>query len=226
MNKNSKYIYTQDDDLTQNQIEETVRTYLKFAKNYSEQIERVEDAKERIQSHTLFPFLEEYQKSNLKLPILFIGCGSGRDIQTAENLGFACVGIDISPEMIQLAKSNGVTSPLHIMDMRDLNFVPNSFGAVFCETAISHINKTDQQKVLRNFERILTKNGIIFLGVRLGSGKVFYTTDDVGGMRFNTTTSLEDSLSMIHKADLQVISQTQKEVLDRPTMINYIISKP
>lgn len=222
---NPNYTYLNQTDLSDSQIEETVRTYLTHATEYSRLIERVPDASIRIQSHTLNPFLEQYKKHNLKLPILFVGCGSGRDIQTAEERGFACVGIDISPEMIQITKANGVTSPLHIMDMRDINFPLNSFGGIFCETAISHITKADQIKVLRHFEQILTPKGLLFLGIRLGTGKVFYSNDNIGGKRFNTTMTRQESDNLISTSGLKIVQNPEKEVLDRPKVINYILQK-
>lgn len=226
MDKKEVLTFTFESDLTEAEIEETQTTYLKHAQNYAHFVERVPDARIRIQTKTIFPFLKRYESFGLNKPILFVGAGTGRDMETSEKLGFQIVGIDTSVEMITLARSYGVISPYLNMDMRRIELEENSFHGVFCESAISHIKKTEVPDVLKHFYRLLSPGGVLMLGIRVGSGHVYILDDQVGGKRYNTTMTPEESNDLISSVGFDILSSPEYQVTDRPNMIDYILKKP
>lgn len=226
MVKKEVLTYTFESDLTEAEIEETQTTYLKHAQDYAHFVERVPDAQTRIQAKTIFPFLKQYELLGLTKPILFIGAGTGRDMETSEKLGFDIVGIDTSVEMITLARNYGLKSPYFNMDMRDIELTENSFHGIFCESAISHIKKSEVPNVLMHFYRLLSPGGILMLGVRVGTGHVYILDDQVGGKRYNTTMTSEESKVLISSIGFDILFSPEYQVVDRPNMIDYILKKP
>lgn len=226
MDKKEILTFTLKSDLTEDEIKETQATYLKHAQNYAHFVERVPDASTRIQAKTIFPFLNQYESLGLTKPILFVGAGTGRDMETSEKLGFDVVGIDTSVEMIALAKSYGVKSPYLNMDMRRIGLTKNSFHGIFCESAISHIKKTEAVPVLEHFFQLLSPGGILMLGIRVGTGHVYVLDDQVGGKRYNTTMTPEESSNLISKIGFDILFSPEYQVVDRPNMIDYILKKP
>lgn len=226
MDKKEILTFTLKSDLTEDEIKETQATYLKHAQNYAHFVERVPDAPTRIQAKTIFPFLNQYESLGLTKPILFVGAGTGRDMETSEKLGFDVVGIDTSVEMIALARSYGVKSPYLNMDMREIGLTENSFHGIFCESAISHIKKAEVVPVLEHFFQLLSPGGILMLGIRVGTGHVYVLDDQVGGKRYNTTMTAEESSNLISKIGFDILFSPEYQVVDRPNMIDYILKKP
>lgn len=100
--------------------------------------------------------------------ILDLGCGSGRAVKFFFKEGFDVVGIDFSEEMLNLAKKNIPKGKFLLMDMRDLNFLKESFDAVWSHFSILHIPKKDIAQVFSECERVIKKNGLFFIAVSLG----------------------------------------------------------
>lgn len=224
---NSDVYFTDDLDLTDEQIKITRQTYLLHANEYVQNFERRPDALKTTRPKTLDPFLQIYKKNQLDKPILFVGCGSGRDLQELENMGLDVMGVDVCPAMLDLARENGVQSVLQEIDMEDLCFEYDSLGGIFCETAISHVKKVHLAPILKIFYNSLTINGVVMIGFREGDGHVYYTNDAVGDKRFNTTITKESSDKLIHDAGFDIIevTNTKNPIVGRPNHLNYFIQK-
>ena len=226
VNKKEVLTFTLQSDLTEDEIKETQTTYFEHAQAYGQFIERVPDALTRIQTKTIFPFLNQYESFALTKPILFIGAGTGRDMETSEKLGYNIIGVDTSVEMIALARNYGVNSPYFNMDMRQIGLGEDSFHGIFCESAISHIKKVEIPSVLKHFYRLLSPGGILLLGIRIGTGHVYFLDDQVGGKRYNTTMTKKESENIISSIGFKILSSPEYQVTDRPNMIDYILRKP
>jgi len=105
----------------------------------------------------LKPVLEEKQVES----ILEVACGTGRLMALLESGGYRVTGLDLSPEMLALArpKVNGV---LVQGDMRELGF-REEFDAVLCLGSSFTYMSTDQGalKALRGFHSALKPGGIL-----------------------------------------------------------------
>jgi len=76
------------------------------------------------------------------------------------------VGIDLTPEMVdlakQLAKGSGVSNAdFQVGDAEDLPFRPETFDIVSCRAAFDHLD--DPEKALREMKRVLIPSGRIVL---------------------------------------------------------------
>lgn len=221
------FFYTEDLDLTDEQIAETQRTYIFYAKNYVENYERKKGALENAKAATLDPFLSFYKKSQLTGPVLFIGCGSGRDMDYMNKQGISTYGVDISKPLLDIARESGIESPLEIMDVQSMDFEDLSFDGIFCETALSHIKKSKLPIILNKIYQTLRPGGISIIGLRVGDGRVYFTKDLVGGLRFNTTITQEEIHRIINTIGFNILDTNIgiHQITNRPPFYNLIIQR-
>lgn len=222
------FFYTNDLDLTDEQIKITQETYFKFAGNYVSNFERKPGALEKTRPITLDPFIFRYKKINLNQPVLFAGCGSCRDLDFAARHQIPTFGVDVSKPLLNIARKMGVDAPLEVMDISKMEFASNSFDGIFCETALAHTKKSNLPSILKNFYHFIRPQGIALIGFRLGDGQVFYTNDSVGGFRYYTTLTRNEITSLLTTAGFHIISQktTLHSIKSRPPFLETIVQKP
>lgn len=113
-------------------------------------------------------FLEKFQKQVSGKKILDVGCGFGRDVERLRKNGFEAFGIDASTELIHLA-SPEIKEYLQLWDALELNtyFTEKSFDGVLALASIVHMEKEYAMIVLGNIYKILKKEGILFISLKL-----------------------------------------------------------
>ncbi|HKF46746.1 MAG TPA: class I SAM-dependent methyltransferase [Terracidiphilus sp.] len=90
--------------------------------------------------------------------VLCIGCGSAEECMHLLDLGAKrVVGIDVSRELIAIARSSYPEAEFHVMDMRKLNFPGNSFDFVYSSLAMHYLK--DWRPTLRGIRNVLKPNG-------------------------------------------------------------------
>lgn len=109
-------------------------------------------------------FLEQIQnKENLKL--LDLGCGTGRDLELALDLGFSkenLSGCDFSKGQLEIVKKKGFN--IKISEITQLDFKNEEFDVIICIAAHHHLlEKKEQIKALEEMKRVLKKTGHILL---------------------------------------------------------------
>jgi len=103
--------------------------------------------------------------------VLDIGCGRGEMVFWAAAKGAEATGIDYSKSAIDLAKKaqkkqkpvikNNVKFGLG--DAKKLEFPKNSFDMVFMIEVLEHLYPEEQEKIMKEIRRVLTKNGKLFI---------------------------------------------------------------
>lgn len=97
--------------------------------------------------------------------ILDLGCGTGVLLEQIKELNLAeeLSGIDISAEMLKIAKSRlGNHATLILGDTEKLPFQDNSFDAIICNDSFHHYPLP--HIVLEEVSRCLRENGILVIG--------------------------------------------------------------
>ena len=93
--------------------------------------------------------------------LLDVGCGLGNDLSRFASGGANCVGIDISPAAIKLAKQNfthrNLSAEFLQMDGEDMSFEDNSFDIVYCHTVL-HFTP-DPEAMIKEIYRVLKPGG-------------------------------------------------------------------
>lgn len=93
------------------------------------------------------------------LDVLSIGCGSGVDTQWfVDNGARNATGVDISEELIKIAKQNYPKPNFHVMDMEALDLADDSFDVLYSSLAIHYLD--DWTKALGEAYRVLKPGGV------------------------------------------------------------------
>lgn len=109
--------------------------------------------------------------------LLDVGCAFGRDSQVFKKHGLSVTGIDMSVELLKRAKVQNPDIDFLHMDVRSLSFPDNYFGAIWCNAVLLHLNDNDLVKALHELHRVLVKDGIIAISVKLGEGEKTFVED-------------------------------------------------
>jgi 2-polyprenyl-3-methyl-5-hydroxy-6-metoxy-1,4-benzoquinol methylase len=100
-----------------------------------------------------------------KPQVLDIGCGPGNITKylLSKRPDFKITGIDIAPNMIELAKENNPTARFKVMDSRQINDLETKFNAVICGFCIPYMSESDCSKLMIDCNDVLTDDGILYL---------------------------------------------------------------
>ena len=102
--------------------------------------------------------------------VLDLGCGTGRHMVFFTKLGFQMYGFDASPQALAIAekwlKEEGLEADLvlHQMEKR-FPYEDSYFEAIISIQVIHHNLLKDIQYSVSECERVLTRNGLIFISV-------------------------------------------------------------
>jgi ubiquinone/menaquinone biosynthesis C-methylase UbiE len=107
------------------------------------------------------------------MTILDVGCGTGNFSIKLANQGCKVIGIDISDEMLDIARNKVKEMNLDIefynMDVYKLKFENEIFDAAFSMAAFEFIDRP--QNALNEMMRVVRKGGQIFIGTISGDSK-------------------------------------------------------
>ena len=98
-----------------------------------------------------------------KRKLLEIGAGPGRDSLFFQETGLDVVCTDLSPKMVAICQSKGLTA--YVMDFLNLDLPTESFDSVYALNCLLHVPKADLPQVLAEVRRLLKPTGLFFMGV-------------------------------------------------------------
>lgn len=116
--------------------------------------------------------------------IFEIGCGPGNITKhlIATQPGFQIYAIDVSPNMIQLAKANNPTAQFSVMDCREIGLLNSKFDGIISGFCMPYLSKEDNSQFIRNCSGLLHQGGIFYFSTIKGdyknSGFVAASTGD------------------------------------------------
>ena len=142
---------------------------MRFDKDYAKYYDLFNQAKDYKNEAD---FLEEVFKKygNVK-KILDLGCGTGLHTKELLERGYEITGLDLSEEMIDIAKKRNPSAKFHIGNMNNFN-LSNKFDAIIC--MFSALGYLTENKQLEDFfiscRDHLKDNGLLILDVWNGLG--------------------------------------------------------
>ena len=103
--------------------------------------------------------------SKVNPKILEIGCGPGNIAKylLAKRPDFDIWGIDVAPNMIELAKKNNPNAKYAVMDCRNISEITTKFDAIICGFCLPYLSQSDSRKLIANFKNLLRENGLIYI---------------------------------------------------------------
>ncbi|MFA6537652.1 MAG: class I SAM-dependent methyltransferase [Patescibacteria group bacterium] len=148
------------------------RSYDKIGQEYTKQ----HGYGEQLSIPSLKKFLSFLPKN---AEILDVGCGGGQDSKFLSDNGCSVLGIDVSREMIKLAKKFSPKSNFKITDMMKLSSM-KKYDGIWCCRVFHHISIKDQEEFLDKLKSLLKKNGILYLTSVVSDKKTDYEAFDSG----------------------------------------------
>ena len=125
--------------------------------------------------HSDARFLVSFFKERGIKKILDLGCGSGRHLVYFSKKGFEVFGFDASARALELAKEwleeEGLTADLKLHRMEErFPYSDNFFDAIISIQVIHHNLLEEILFTVSEMERVLKKNGVIFITVPILKG--------------------------------------------------------
>lgn len=145
-----------------NQKEITTESYNKTANEYFKVVSKFDMLPE------IIDFTDLVQKNG---KILDLGCGPGHHSKYFTDLGFKVVGVDLSENMISLAKKSFKNIDFRVMDIYNLKFDSSTFDGIWASASLLHIEKSSIREVLIKLKDILNYNGIIYISLKIGDAE-------------------------------------------------------
>jgi len=148
------------------------------------------------------------EKLPLKAKVLDIGCGSGVPVDKYLSIkGFQITGIDISEEMVKLAKENLPHGNFLVKDMAEIDFPESSFDAIVSFYAIFHIPREEHLPLLNKLHTLLKTDG--YLLITMGSSDWEGTEDDFHGAKmFWSHYDKDKNVELVKQAGFKIIYDT------------------
>ena len=117
------------------------------------------------QTEKQLQFLKDQLKSNGY--ILDVACGTGRHMIPLSQQGYEMVGLDISANLLKIAKQHSKEIQLVKGDMRFLPFKPQVFaGVISMDTSFGYLpSEADDRVTLDEIKRVVNQRGVFVIDV-------------------------------------------------------------
>lgn len=183
-----------------------VNIYNKIAKDYAKTYD-TEDSNEEelIFQNSILNY------TSPKITLLDIGCGSGFSAEYFSNKGINVTGIDLSEEMIRIAKEKHPSVNFQVADMR--TFKPSTkIDVVYAGYSMFHFPQEDFERTLENIKTYLNKKGIFALVMQEGSGELYEVEPFLPTEKIYIKLYTEDELKdILNKHGFEVLEIKRKK---------------
>jgi ubiquinone/menaquinone biosynthesis C-methylase UbiE len=183
----------------------TIKWYENHAAEYAAKV------KTKAQWAELKQFQEYLSKD---AQVLDVGCAAGRDSALLKGFGFEIVGVDLSQELITIAKKENPEIEFVRANFLDLSFEDDSFDGVWASASLVHLETEEQVgKALLEFKRVLKKEGVAYLCVqsRAGQKSGWVKDDHCQEGRFFQFLSLVKIEGLVKESGLEIIESFERE---------------
>jgi cyclopropane fatty-acyl-phospholipid synthase-like methyltransferase len=185
----------------------TINTYNKYASDFKKRSQN-EDV-------TTLKLIKKLKKYDTGSNLLDIGCGTGRDSLILSNEGFDIIAIDLSEEMLKIAKEIAPKVTFLKMDIRNMSFKKRSFDCIWSLAALLHIPKENIENVFCRISEIIKISGLFVFSLKLGEGEKYVENKGDnnldGARRFFAYYSEEELKEILKKFKFEVLEVEKNE---------------
>ncbi|WP_436524990.1 class I SAM-dependent DNA methyltransferase [Actinoplanes sp. HUAS TT8] len=113
-------------------------------------------------------------------PVLDAGCGPGRITGHLADLGLQVGGLDLSPEMITVARETHPLMEFAVGSVLDLDRPDGSLGGVVAWYSLIHMPPEELPRAFSEFHRVLAPGGHLVTAFKIGDGRARTTVGGYG----------------------------------------------
>ncbi|MFO7991598.1 MAG: class I SAM-dependent methyltransferase [Thermoplasmata archaeon] len=113
--------------------------------------------------------------------IIDMGCGDGRDTAYLKSKGTDVVGIDLSKNMVRVARKKYPDCTFLQMDMRETVFPDGTFDCAWASASIINLPKNSLNTLEKEVFRILADEGVFAFSFKIGEKEGFEEHDYAQG---------------------------------------------
>lgn len=149
-------------------LADTRASYDTDASGYAEKVDGLLDARPYLRaSLELFAGLVREAGGG---PVVDVGCGTGYATGYLHDLGVDAFGIDLSPEMIAIARRDHPDARFEVGTMTELDLADDSVAGVLAFWSVIHVPDHAVPGVFGEFRRVLQPSGPLLVGFHVGDG--------------------------------------------------------
>lgn len=174
-------------------------------------------------------YAEIVRASGVPGPVADVGCGPGRITAHLHALGLDVFGVDLSPEMIAVARRDHPGLRFEEGPMAAMDIADEALGGVVAWYSIIHTPPERQPAVLAEFHRVLAPGGHLVLAFQVGD-EPFHAAEVFGrrvALDFHRL-SPDSVAAMLAEAGLAVVAQlrTERREFERTPQAYLVARKP
>ena len=117
-------------------------------------------------------------------PVADVGCGPGYVTDHLHDAGVDAFGIDLSPQMISIARRDYPHLRFEVGTMTDLDLADGSVAGVVAFWSVIHVPDDAVPGVFQEFRRVLQPRGLLLVGFHVGD-ETHHTSEGYTGRPIN-----------------------------------------
>jgi SAM-dependent methyltransferase len=183
-------------------------SYDSAAEAYAEHL-ATELAGKPLDRHLLNRFAEDLRGRGL---VADLGCGPGHVAQYLQDQGVQMVGIDLSSEMVEVAKRLNPGLRFEVGDMRRLDLPDAALAGIVSFYSIVHFEPAELVPILLEMRRTLAPGGLALISFHIGDQVVH--VEELFGAKVSLDFRFyfpHDVIAALRAAGLEVIEHVERE---------------
>lgn len=136
---------------------------------------------EKTDGIVLYSLINKFCSSVPQGHILDIGCAGGRDMSIFENKGYEVTGLEITPELAEIARSK-VSGNVLLEDIVDDDISVNNVDGIWSVGAYHHFPRNSIIQTTKKMNDLLKDGGSILVTTKIGVGEQIVPDARYGGV--------------------------------------------
>ncbi len=137
--------------------------------------------------------------------VLDIGCGAGVPIASTLSRRFRVTGVDVSSEMVELARRNVPAGEFICQDVMSAEFEDTSFDAVVAFYMIFHLPREEHEALFHKIRQWLKLGGYLLCTLSRQDDPAYTEDDFFGETMYWSNYALPRSLATLEKVGFDVV---------------------